>query len=90
MKLILKQDVNKIGKKGVVRDAGVHKEVINEITQFAMQTGFEVLGLDFSPIRGPEGNIEYLMYACKKSDFEARDFSEFIDNMVDTSHIEAR
>lgn len=81
---------DKIGKKGVVRDASVHKEVINEITSFAQEIGFEVLGLDFSPIRGPEGNIEYLMYACKKTDFEVRDFGEFIDDMVDKSHIEAK
>ena len=52
----------KVGKKGVVRDPKVHEEVVLEILQFAVETGFEILGLDFSPIRGPEGNIEYLLY----------------------------
>ena len=58
----------KVGKKGVVRDKKVHKEVINRVMGFARGIGFEVLGLDHSPIRGPEGNIEYLVYLkkCKK------------------------
>ena len=55
----------KVGKKGVVRDAGVHEEVIEKVVRFAHETGFAVLGLDFSPIRGPEGNIEYLLYIGK-------------------------
>ena len=50
----------KVGKKGVVRDVSVHKEVIVSVLDFALKNGFEVLDLDFSPIRGPEGNIEYL------------------------------
>lgn len=52
----------KVGKKGVVRDKAVHVEVVNEIYRFVMSIGFDVLGLDFSPIKGPEGNIEYLIY----------------------------
>jgi 23S rRNA (cytidine1920-2'-O)/16S rRNA (cytidine1409-2'-O)-methyltransferase len=52
----------KVGKKGVVRDLEVHKEVLIRITSEAVQMGFEFLGLDFSPIKGPEGNIEYLLY----------------------------
>ena len=52
----------KVGKKGVVRDKTVHAEVINKITEFAPTVGFSVLGLDYSPIKGPEGNIEYLIY----------------------------
>lgn len=51
-----------VGKKGVVRDASVHKEVIRNVLSTAFGLGFELLGLDFSPIRGPEGNIEYLAY----------------------------
>ena len=51
----------KVGKKGVVRDPAVHAEVIEKITGFALQNGFSVLGLDFSPVKGPEGNIEYLV-----------------------------
>ena len=55
----------KVGKKGVVRDPQVHVEVIENVLQIAQEAGFEVLGLSWSPIRGPEGNIEYLMYIRK-------------------------
>ena len=55
----------KVGKKGVVRDPEVHREVISKVIDFAGIIGFEVLGLDFSPVRGPEGNIEYLLYIKK-------------------------
>ena len=78
-----------VGKKGVVRDINVHKAVVKEITEFTQNLGFCVKGLDFSPIRGPEGNIEYLMYASKEKS-ETIDFSEEIDKMVDKSHIEAK
>ena len=57
----------KVGKKGVVRDKNVHIEVIEQITQFVLENGFTVLGLTFSPVKGPEGNIEYLLY-LQKSD----------------------
>ena len=53
---------DKVGKKGVVRERKVHEEVIRDVTGMAAGLGFEILGLDYSPIRGPEGNIEYLMY----------------------------
>ena len=52
----------KVGKKGVVRDPAVHREVIEKAEGYALSSGFSVLGLDFSPVKGPEGNIEYLMY----------------------------
>lgn len=58
---------DKVGKKGVVRDIKTHVEVIKKVASFAEQTGFKVKGLDFSPVKGPEGNIEYLMY-IEKSD----------------------
>lgn len=80
----------KVGKKGVVRDPAVHKEVIMSITDFAQENGFKVLGIEFSPIRGPEGNIEYLMYAKKCSEFEKEDFTDKISSLVDLSHIEAK
>ena len=80
----------KVGKKGVVRDPEVHKEVIEEVVTFAQNTGFEILGLDFSPIRGPEGNIEYLMYARKKECFDIKSFSEEIASLVEKSHEEAK
>ncbi len=57
----------KVGKKGVVRELSTHIEVLETITTFAFENGFTLLGLDFSPIKGPEGNIEYLMYV-EKSD----------------------
>lgn len=55
----------KVGKKGVVRDPEVHEEVIEKVLLFAQSIGFSVAGLDFSPIKGPEGNIEYLVYLKK-------------------------
>ena len=57
----------KVGKNGVVRDEATHIEVIKKLVDFAYLTGFDVMGLDFSPIKGPEGNIEYLLY-IKKSE----------------------
>ncbi len=56
---------DKVGKKGVVRDKKVHEEVIRKILVFAQIAGFSVLDLSFSPIKGPEGNIEYLIYIRK-------------------------
>jgi 23S rRNA (cytidine1920-2'-O)/16S rRNA (cytidine1409-2'-O)-methyltransferase len=55
----------KVGKKGVVRDPKVHVEVINDIIKSTTQMGFAVMGLTWSPITGPEGNIEYLLYLVK-------------------------
>ena len=51
-----------VGKNGVVRDKAVHEEVIEKIRSFALENGFSVLGLTLSPVKGPEGNIEYLIY----------------------------
>lgn len=53
---------NKVGKKGVVRDSAVHMEVLKKVILYAQSLGFSVLHLDFSPIKGPEGNIEYLVH----------------------------
>ena len=55
----------KVGKKGVVRDAAVHLEVIEKVIVLAGENGFGILNLEFSPIKGPEGNIEYLLYLQK-------------------------
>lgn len=55
----------KVGKKGVVREPEIHLEVIEAVTAFARSLGFSLLHLDFSPVRGPEGNIEYLMHLKK-------------------------
>ncbi len=59
-----------VGKKGVVRDPAVHEEVVRGILDFAPTIGFSVMGLDFSPIRGPEGNIEYICW-LKNGEFDA-------------------
>ena len=53
---------DKVGKKGVVRDPGIHLEVIRKIIDFASGLGFYIAGLTYSPVKGPEGNIEYLLY----------------------------
>ncbi len=55
----------KVGKKGVVRDPEVHKEVVERIIEVAGDAGFAIKGLDYSPIKGPEGNIEYLLWLSK-------------------------
>ena len=57
----------KVGKKGVVREKSTHMEVIELVLSYALSIGFEVLNLDFSPIKGPEGNIEYLVHLKKTS-----------------------
>ena len=58
----------KVGKKGVVREAQTHREVLHQAISYALENGFSVLGLDHSPIKGPEGNIEFLMYVKKQGD----------------------
>ncbi|KDR94115.1 23S rRNA (cytidine1920-2'-O)/16S rRNA (cytidine1409-2'-O)-methyltransferase [Peptoclostridium litorale DSM 5388] len=75
-----------VGKKGVVRDKKVHADVINTIVDFVQETGFEVLGIDFSPVKGPEGNIEYLLYIQKSGEALPRDLKESISVLVDNSH----
>jgi 23S rRNA (cytidine1920-2'-O)/16S rRNA (cytidine1409-2'-O)-methyltransferase len=62
---------DKVGKKGVVRDRKVHEEVIRGTVAFAAETGFLIRGLDYSPIRGPEGNIEYLLFLEKPTAAQA-------------------
>lgn len=75
----------KVGKKGVVRDKEVHFEVVEKICNFCIENGFAVLGLDYSPIKGPEGNIEYLVLV-KKSDNTYIDEPVDIENTVENSH----
>lgn len=62
----------KVGKKGVVREKSTHIEVIEKVTDYAVSIGFEVAALEFSPIKGPEGNIEYLVHLKKRPEEEAR------------------
>ena len=78
-----------IGKNGVVRDAAVHERVVKEILTFANRTGFTVAGLSFSPITGPKGNIEFLLYMQKggpKNDAALHKISETVPEIVKNAH----
>ena len=77
---------DKVGKKGVVRDKEVHLEVINTIINFLMENEFNILGLSYSPIKGPEGNREYLVYFTKDKDKEGSFELSQIENVVNESH----
>lgn len=80
----------KVGKKGVVRDKKVHAEVIDMVMSYAKSIELHPIALGFSPVKGPEGNIEYLLYLTKnKSDLEAlgSDISIDINEVVEASHI---
>ncbi len=74
---------DKVGKKGVVRESSTHIEVVEKVVNLAKQLDFSVIGIDFSPVKGPEGNIEYLLY-LKKCAGESIDFD--IKKLVDNSH----
>ena len=78
----------KVGKKGVVRDRAVHEEVIRMVMDYASSIDFYPLALDFSPVKGPEGNIEYLLFISKnKQDQEIVDASSIdIKAVVTASH----
>lgn len=79
----------KVGKKGVVRDVSVHLEVVNRVMQEAVDAGFSVLGLDYSPVKGPEGNIEYLMFLSSAVSPEITDGINAQD-VVSRSHEELK
>lgn len=73
----------KVGKKGVVRDPAVHLEVLEHFLQHAKESGFTVKDITFSPIKGPEGNIEYLGYISAK---EGPDYEGDLEELVRQSH----
>ena len=75
----------KVGKKGVVRDKAVHEEVIHKVIDFALETGFSILNLEYSPIKGPEGNIEYLVYIRKTEEGSMADTVD-IHAVVEAAH----
>ncbi|MBQ8765613.1 MAG: TlyA family RNA methyltransferase [Clostridia bacterium] len=77
---------DKVGKKGVVRDKETHKDVIVSIVEFAYETGFSVHNLDYSPIRGPEGNIEYLVFLSKDNEKKLSVTNDIIIETVEKSH----
>ncbi len=76
-----------VGKKGVVKDPQVHEKVVKEIVGFCRSISFAPIGLTYSPIKGPEGNIEYLLYLSKnnsKSDCAVND--DFITDVINHAH----
>lgn len=78
----------KVGKKGVVKDKSVHLEVVKNIANFVENEGFEILNMDFSPIKGPEGNIEYLIY-IRKPDVNIKiEKYQNIEDIVNKAHEE--
>lgn len=74
-----------VGKKGVVRDPQVHLTVINNVIATARELGFKIAGLDYSPVKGPEGNIEYLLYLKNAAD--AEEIAVDPDDTVKKSHL---
>lgn len=76
-----------VGKNGVVRDKKIHEAVVDEITAFCLDNGFSVLGLDYSPIKGPQGNIEYLLY-IRSSDEPENLLTVSAADVVQASHDE--
>ena len=81
---------DKVGKKGVVRDIEVHREVLRKVLDWARGHQLSVLEIDFSPVKGPEGNIEYLVYISKKHSKELKDIDETIEKVLQTSHTELK
>ena len=76
---------DKVGKKGVIKDPAVHLEVIHKAAQFIVDSGFSLIGLDFSPIKGPEGNIEFLAYIEKSENPEICADIDF-NKVVEAAH----
>lgn len=79
----------KVGKKGVVREQSVHIEVIEKVIAYAVSIGFRILNLDYSPIKGPEGNIEYLLHIKKSTpdlkessnELSIEECTQYVDNV---------
>ncbi|GAA0069198.1 TlyA family rRNA (cytidine-2'-O)-methyltransferase [Clostridium sardiniense] len=78
----------KVGKKGVVREESTHKEVVNSIVNYLLEHDLNILGVSYSPIKGPEGNIEYLVYFTKNKEKVSNFKMEDIENVVSASHSE--
>ncbi|MGL5378531.1 TlyA family RNA methyltransferase [Clostridium sp.] len=76
----------KVGKKGVVRDINVHKEVVTTIVEHLLKENLNIIGVSYSPIKGPEGNIEYLVYFSKDTNKETNFKMEDINEVVEASH----
>jgi 23S rRNA (cytidine1920-2'-O)/16S rRNA (cytidine1409-2'-O)-methyltransferase len=79
----------KVGKNGVVRDKQVHFEVLNHVIEFARGIGFHILGLSYSPIKGPEGNIEFLLHlgvGDKKAELKIDAGEDYISQQTELAH----
>lgn len=74
-----------VGKKGVVRDKKIHEDVVEKISNFAFETGFSVIDIDFSPVKGPEGNIEYLIF-LQKQETPVYALEKSVQELVEMSH----
>ena len=70
----------------MVREPQIHREVIEKVVDCAQQLGFSIMGLDFSPIKGPEGNIEYLLHLQKHIEGTYDNIPFTIQNIVDKAH----
>lgn len=77
---------DKVGKKGVVREPSIHKEVINKVIDFCKEIGLTPINLTYSPVKGPEGNIEYLLYLNLDSTFESDIDQVKVNAIVNEAH----
>ncbi len=78
---------DEVGKHGVIRDTAIHERVVEEVISFALSIGFRLKGVTYSPIKGPEGNIEYLCYlALESGHSEMKEISPNIREVVRSSH----
>jgi 23S rRNA (cytidine1920-2'-O)/16S rRNA (cytidine1409-2'-O)-methyltransferase len=77
----------KVGKHGVVREPEIHEEVIFNIVNFVLDNGFRIKGITFSPIKGPEGNIEYLLYISKtEGEINSENINIMVHDIITDSH----
>ena len=86
LKLQFEAGKEKVGKKGVVREPAIHREVIENVLSFSHELGFAVKGLTFSPVKGPEGNIEYLAWLLKDRQAESSVDEGLMDEVVREAH----
>lgn len=77
---------DKVGKKGVVREKSTHKEVLHKIAVFVTSMNLNILNVGYSPIKGPEGNIEYLLYISKCNEIKSNFQNELLDSTVEQAH----
>lgn len=77
---------NEVGKNGVVREASLHKKAIKSATEYAKENGLHIRDLDFSPIKGPKGNIEFLMYLSSQDRGALEDMDARINELVEDTH----